>query len=123
MKRLRSFLIVLILIGILAIMAPFFIKGPDGRPMMTLDRLKGPENNKSDDIKLPSTEKVKEWGRETKAKAEELYDKMRPEMKTEKIQGPPTQTMYKWKDKDGIWHYTDKPPPEGIEYQVMKGSQ
>ncbi len=119
MKRLRSFFIVLILLIIVAVAAPFFIKGPDGRPLMTLDRFK-----RTHDINPPSTKQIKQWGRNTRRKAENVYNRMRPELKTEEITGPPTETLYKWKDADGVWHYTDKPPPEGVDdYQTLKGSQ
>ncbi len=30
------------------------------------------------------------------------------------------QRAYKWQDADGVWHYTNTPPPEGIAAKEMK---
>ena len=29
-------------------------------------------------------------------------------------------TLYKWKDKQGIWQYTQNQPPEGTPYEVFE---
>ncbi|MBU1106581.1 MAG: DUF4124 domain-containing protein [Candidatus Riflebacteria bacterium] len=29
-------------------------------------------------------------------------------------------TIYKWKDENGDWHFTDSPPPNGEEYKTLK---
>jgi hypothetical protein len=29
-------------------------------------------------------------------------------------------TLYKWRDKQGIWQYTQELPPEGIPYQEVE---
>ncbi len=26
---------------------------------------------------------------------------------------------YRWRDKDGNWHVSDRPPPDGIEYEEV----
>lgn len=31
-----------------------------------------------------------------------------------------TAAMYKWVDEDGVTHYTQQPPPAGIEAETMK---
>lgn len=31
-------------------------------------------------------------------------------------------TAYKWKDSDGNWQITDRPPPEGTPYQTLNVS-
>ena len=28
--------------------------------------------------------------------------------------------VYKWQDKEGNWHVTDKPPPSGVTYQEQE---
>ena len=36
---------------------------------------------------------------------------------------PPTMTiLYKWKNADGYWEITDKPPEAGIHYEVLEYS-
>ncbi len=30
--------------------------------------------------------------------------------------------VYKWKDKDGVWQYSDAPPPEGVEVATLSVS-
>lgn len=29
-------------------------------------------------------------------------------------------TLYKWQDRQGVWQYTQNPPPEGIPYQEFE---
>jgi hypothetical protein len=29
-------------------------------------------------------------------------------------------TLYKWRDKQGGWHYTQDPPPEGTSYEKVE---
>ena len=76
---------VLLLVG--AIVAPLFIKGPDGKPIMTLDEL------------MPDTDSLSigELGTadSTASSAE----------------------FYRYQDAEGKWHYTDQPPQDqaGLE--------
>ena len=29
-------------------------------------------------------------------------------------------TIYKWRDAQGNWQITDRPPPEGAPYEILK---
>jgi hypothetical protein len=29
-------------------------------------------------------------------------------------------TLYKWRDKQGVWQYTQKPPPAGVPYEEVE---
>jgi len=29
-------------------------------------------------------------------------------------------TLYKWQDKQGVWHYTQDPPPEGVDFEEVE---
>ncbi len=29
-------------------------------------------------------------------------------------------SVYKWKNPEGVWQYTQEPPPEGVEYEVIE---
>ena len=91
-RRLRYFIVSIIVLVILACIIPFFLKGPDDRALISPDQIKLPK------IKLP--QKVNE---DTRPQAIAL--KGSPEAKHRKV--------YKWKGKDGIWHFTDYPNPDG----------
>lgn len=71
----------IILLAIAAITAPFFIKGPDGRPLMTSDELlpisTGLSGGSEQRSELPAT---------------------------------PSKNIYRWQDETGQWHYSDTPP-------------
>lgn len=39
------------------------------------------------------------------------------------LEPPPTiTTLYKWKNTDGFWEITDKPPEDGIPYELLEYS-
>lgn len=91
-RRLKYFLGSMISLVIIACLAPFFLKGPDDKALLAPDKLKLP------DIKLP-------LGKEKD---------LRPQAKDPRISSPPEQiVIYRWKDKDGAWHFTDYPNPDG----------
>jgi Domain of unknown function (DUF4124) len=29
-------------------------------------------------------------------------------------------TLYKWQDKQGLWQYTQEPPPQGVSYEKVE---
>lgn len=72
---------IIIVVVILACIGPFFIKGPDGEPLMTIADLKP-------DFSLPSVS----------ALSEEL----------DEVSNKPVK-VYKWQDEDGNWHFSNKP--------------
>lgn len=76
----------MIAIVVIAITAPFFIPGPNGTPIMTLDKLKF---NKPS---LPSFSGSDETA--------------------------VTETLYRYQDEQGVWHYTDQMPADNIAEQI-----
>ncbi|MFC3152299.1 DUF4124 domain-containing protein [Litoribrevibacter euphylliae] len=68
-------LMLLVLVG--AVVAPMFIKGPDGEPIVTLQEV------------LPSS-----------SSSESAY--VSPSSSSSKL-----TTVYKWKDENGQWHFSD----------------
>lgn len=75
---------------VIAGLAPFtFIKGKDGKPLMSFSDIKMPDSS-IPDIKLPDLE--------TKDNA--VQD----------------GTVFKWKDQNGIWQFSSEPPPKGLEF-------
>ncbi|MDY6972208.1 MAG: hypothetical protein SV775_07745 [Thermodesulfobacteriota bacterium] len=97
MKRLILFMLAF---PMLAIMLLFVIRGPDGRPLLTKDTIKAPR------IELHGFSKVKG-----------LFEKKDPPVKKE----PPAQNttrMYKWRNADGVWCFSDKLNADG-PYEVI----
>ena len=83
-----SLFIKLILLVVAAAMAaPFFLKGPDGAPLLSWDRLHAPE------VRLPDLGKAADTMREGLGAAEEARAK-------------PVE-VFKWHDEEGVWHYSD----------------
>jgi len=84
-STLKTLLKTLILMIIIACVAPFFLKGPDDSPLLE------PKDLKIPDIKTP---KVPDIGVPGLKKPNE------------------PKKIYKWKDKNGVWHFSNKEKPE-----------
>ncbi len=96
-KTLRNFIISLIILVMLAVLLPFFLKGPDEQTLISTDNLKLPEINiikkkPKDDRQIPSAKG---------AKANKKKN-----------------VIYKWKDKHGVTHFTDYPNPNGPSEEI-----
>ena len=74
----RSVIKIIIVVVILACIGPFFITGPDGEPLLTLDDLRP-------DLASP------------------LGDDSGGD-----DPGAAPKTLYKWQDVDGVWHFSDR---------------
>jgi len=82
----------MIVLVILACLAPFFLKGPGDKALITPDKIKLP------DIKLPGRKSVD----------------TRPNIPTNRGSKSENKiAIYRWQDKDGTWHFTDYPNPDG----------
>lgn len=85
------FIKLMILVVALACVAPFFIKGPGGKPLMTIDKLLVNEQRHS----ALSAAKTK----------------------------PEKVKVYKWKDKDGVWQFSNMPVDvEGVQVMELEGA-
>ena len=80
----------MIAIVVIAIAAPFFIPGPNGTPIMTLDMLKFEKPS----ISLPDLPDINLGGDSSN-------------------QSESSQTLYRYQDEQGVWHFTDQIPSEG----------
>lgn len=101
----RGFLGGLIVIVIAACVVPFFIKGSDDKPLMSLDRLKLPNISKPDlsrlkNIRLPEIVK-------------KTADKLRSPEKEPVSKTPAGMKLYKWTDKNGVVRYSDRKSSDG----------
>ncbi len=94
----------MILVLIAALAGPFFIRGPDGRPLMTLG------------------EAMPDWQRMT-ATAKYQWRRLTGEVKSLASDAGSDDTggktrVYKYRDAAGNWVYADEPPPGG-DAEVM----
>lgn len=87
----KLFIKLLILLLILACAAPFFLKGPNGRPLINLDKYKLP------DLLIPSIDDFKN----TLGLSSSDGNKATV-VKKGAIQ------VYKWRDERGVVHYSDR---------------
>ena len=95
MKLIWKFFIAVLIIGILL---PFtFLKGKDGKPLMSFGNLKMPEFSLPDIPKLPDT------GKDSDA-----------------VLTGNTDLIYEWKDSEGRLQFSNSHPPEGIEFTVRE---
>ena len=77
------FIRMMICIVVIAVAAPFFIPGPGGKPIMTPDMLK---------FDAPSMPELPSFGIGDEADSSST-----------------SQTLYRYQDANGVWHYTDDP--------------
>jgi hypothetical protein len=95
-------LITLILIGICA--SPFFIDGPDGKPVMRTETL------------LPSDHSslLRHWKNQLLLTADMVLKQGK-----EQLDIPSKEPeIYRWKDDSGVWQYGDTPPTNVVAEKV-----
>jgi hypothetical protein len=96
-KNLHKFIIAMIILVLLAVLLPFFLKGPDEQALITPDK-----------IKLPEFEVIKKKPRD---------DRQIPTPRGAKA-SKNKNVLYKWKDKHGVTHFTDYPNPNGPSQKI-----
>lgn len=108
---------------IAAVAGPFFLKGPNGQPLMTLQDLQLPSfglpSNSGGPVEILSGKEEDawiQWGSDKKSnggtitKATDAEGKLLQEARN---------TYYRWKDKEGVWQFTKQPNPN-TENFLMK---
>jgi len=85
----KIFIKLLVLLLILACASPFFIRGPNGQPLMSLNKLKFPE--------LPSIASIQSKSGLFNSTA-----------KTSQAKNKGDIEVYKWRDEKGVVHYSDR---------------
>lgn len=96
----KLFVKLMLLILVIALAGPFFIKGPDGRPLMT-------------------TAGVKREFRAATAAVGRGWDRLTRETKGLVIEDGDKTIVYRWRDDSGGWHYSDSPNPDGGSERVV----
>lgn len=118
--KLFSKLMMFVLFAALA--GPFFMKGPDGRPLMTLKDLSLPSfglpSKPAGPVEVLSGKEPDawlQWGNGDKPNATLV--------KATNAEGELLQearnTYYRWKDKEGVWQFTKQPNPNAKNF-LMK---
>lgn len=97
-KKSKTFIILLVL----ALTLPFFIKGRDGRPLISFDTIKALE------ISMPDFGK---W----------IKKVMQPFKKKDDNESG-DKVIYRWKNAEGVWCYSNQPNPDGSS-EVMKANR
>lgn len=83
----RLFIKLMILLMVFAAIGPFFIKGPDGQPLLTIDDINAPA--------LPSWSELGDQARQGLASLNSSDE-------SKSLQ------VYKWTDGDGVVHYSNQ---------------
>jgi len=96
-KTLRNFIISLIILALLAVLIPFFLKGPDKQALISPDKIKLPK------IKIKKKKPVDDRWLPIPKGAKDKKNK---------------SVIYKWKDKHGVVHFTDYPNPNGPSEEI-----
>jgi len=91
----RKIIRALLLLLVFAAAFPFVYPMKDGKPLLSLDRIKLPAmpDITLPDVSLPSTQ--------------------------EESAAVPV-IVYKWQDAEGSWHFSNEPPPPGVAYQTTE---
>lgn len=105
MKKFRLLKVVLVLV-IFACAGPFLLRDKEGKPFLTLDKIKWPEFSFIPDMPVKKVEPKK-------VETELLSpDSIVPES------GQPVVKIYKFRDEKGVLHFSDK-KPNRKDYEVM----
>ena len=99
-----TFIKLLILLVIIALAAPFFIKGQDGRPLMTLEDIQKPDSLEN------YAESLGKMGGSVSGVAKDAGKKS-PES---------SARVYSWRDEQGNVHYSNVPPKEAAAVETVK---
>lgn len=87
-----------------AVAAPFIIRDPDGRPLMSVDQLKMPRLATPD---LPDVGRLVGQAKDGLRLGEDR-DQRR------------TTTVFKWRDADGVWHFSDEAVAGGAPVEPVE---
>ena len=109
MNATTKFLLLLIVLAC----AGFFVKGPGGKPYLSLDALKW------------WTEKAEEKTPDSGAlvrKMETIKENI-SEIENPFSKSGGKDVVYKWKDENGVWHFSDTGNPDGDAEIMTKGPE
>lgn len=94
----KLFIKVMLLALMLALVGPFYLKAPDGRPLLTYE-----------DVKPDFMVNLGGWWKDVKQEAGKAVGN---EHAGETL-------VYKWRDAEGVWQMSDSPPAGGAGYDTL----
>lgn len=97
---LKLFVRLMMLVLVLAMAGPFFLKGPDGQPMLTMDDVRNTAARTGNNLKT-------QWRRLRGDVGQALGNENAGKVE-----------MQRWQDANGQWHYGDE-VPEGIASETI----
>ncbi len=97
----KLFIKLLLFTVVLAVGAPFLLKDEDGRPLLDASKLRMPELGTPP---MPDLSRLEEAVEDTRRKLSRLGEESREEMGA---------VVYRWRDAQGNWHFSDD-PPDGV---------
>ena len=116
---LKIFVKLMVLLVVMALAGPFFLRGHDGRPLLTLSDLKLPEFNlsllrgsdhRSDDKPKPWIQ----WSRDSKPNPSQLTPQQLAELNLKEQ----PNIYYRWRDHNDVWQFSTLPNPHTVNYVV-----
>ena len=107
-KNLKLLIRLLIVLLVGALILPFFVNGPKGRPLMTTSRVKRNIRHTIEDIKASYNKAMIFFSKMVKSSNNTVGSAQSILPSKNSLPGK----IYKWKDKNGNWHYSDKPRKE-----------
>ncbi len=107
----KAFYKLLLILIILSLAIPFYLKGPDGRQLLSLSDIDHDLSTLSSNLKntvLSSIERIKHIdGSDNTESAQEKSA---------------TTTLYRWLDAQGQWHFSNKPNETSEPFKVTPNS-
>lgn len=97
---LKLFVRLMLLVLVLAMAGPFFLKGPDGQPMLTVSDVKRTAANTGNSLKAQWRRMKGDVGR---AAGNENAGKVK---------------MFRWQDSAGQWHFSNE-APQGVAAEEL----
>ncbi len=100
----KLMLLALVLVGV----SPFFLHGPNGKPIFSLDKLS-----------LPDLSHL--FGRANSVRVSKTIDDIKSTAdKALPVKlGDNNTAVHKWQDEHGVWHFSDKRNPQGKDQVVL----
>ena len=97
----KLFIKLMLVLLIVAMFLPMWLRGPDGKPMMSLD----------DWVSIPSDlgETPSRLLEQISSAADSALDKA-PVPEPDTAPAKAASGFYRWQDDQGVWHFSDKPP-------------
>ncbi len=105
--NMKLYIKLILFLVVLAVAAPFIMKRPDGRPLLTINDIK------SGDSAIMKSFKTLTDFFHSSSDALSLGDKL-PENGERLL-----TRVHKWQDKEGIWHFSDQ-QPEGATSETVE---